>query len=252
MDKAQPGGMRIDELARRAGVATTTVRLYQNRGLLPGPRLVGRTGYYGETHLSRLALIGRLQQEGFSLTGIGRLIDAWEQGRDLEALVGLEHELDVLLHDRQAVVLEAPELLALFPSGSLNAELVQRAASLGLVEPLEGGRFRLPDRRFLDAGATLVRLGIPAATVLDEWAALVEATDAVAERFVSVFKDHLLPEDWRRDLTSDRAEELAAHLAELRRTARQTLVAAFDASVARVGARHLGELSRGVTPAAGG
>ena len=37
--------MRVDDLARAAGVATTTIRLYQSKGLLPPPRLVGRTGY---------------------------------------------------------------------------------------------------------------------------------------------------------------------------------------------------------------
>ncbi|MFN2607175.1 MAG: MerR family transcriptional regulator [Acidimicrobiales bacterium] len=57
------GGDALDDLARRAGLPTTTVRLYQHKGLLPGPRLVGRTGRYDESHLSRLALIGRLQDE---------------------------------------------------------------------------------------------------------------------------------------------------------------------------------------------
>ena len=35
---------RLDELARRAGVASTTVRLYRSKGLLARPRLEGRTG----------------------------------------------------------------------------------------------------------------------------------------------------------------------------------------------------------------
>ena len=51
---------RLDELARAAGVASTTVRLYRSRGLLPPPRLEGRTGWYDDAHLSRLCLIARL------------------------------------------------------------------------------------------------------------------------------------------------------------------------------------------------
>ncbi|MHB1139051.1 MAG: MerR family transcriptional regulator, partial [Microthrixaceae bacterium] len=49
--------MRVDDLARAAGVATTTIRLYQSKGLLQPPRLVGRTGWYGEAHLARLNVI---------------------------------------------------------------------------------------------------------------------------------------------------------------------------------------------------
>ncbi|HEY4378560.1 MAG TPA: MerR family transcriptional regulator, partial [Acidimicrobiales bacterium] len=75
--------MRIDDLAREAGVASTTVRLYQSKGLLPGPRVVGRTGFYDQSHLSRLRLISRLQEDGFSLASITRLLSLWEEGRDL-------------------------------------------------------------------------------------------------------------------------------------------------------------------------
>jgi DNA-binding transcriptional MerR regulator len=234
--------MRLDELARRAGVATTTVRLYQNKGLLPGPRLVGRTGFYDASHLARLELIGRLQEQGFSLAGIGRLLDTWERGRDLDELVGVERELDALLGRRHEVVLDAADLLARFPDGAVSAELIQRAASMGLVEATADGRFRLPDDRFLHTGAALIRLGVPADVVLDEWAHLAPVTDGIAERFIAVFEDHLLPDDWRRDLGSGKAAELARTLEQLRETAREVVVAAFDASMANAGSRRLGEL----------
>src|SRR3569832_234580 len=93
---------RLDELARRAKVASTTVRLYRAKGLLPPPRLEGRTGWYSEAHLNRLRLIARLQDEGHSLAGIGDLLDLWEQGRSLDAVVGVEAELDALIGERHA------------------------------------------------------------------------------------------------------------------------------------------------------
>jgi DNA-binding transcriptional MerR regulator len=234
--------MRLDELARRAGLATTTVRLYQNKGLVPGPRLVGRTGFYDESHLARLELIRRLQEQGFSLAGIGRLLDTWDGGRDLHDLVGVERELDALLGRRHELVLAAADLLARFPPGSVSPELIQRAASMGLVETTEDGRFRVPDDRFLDIGAVLIQLGVPADVVLDEWAHLAEVTDGIANRFIAVFEDHLLPDDWRRDLTGGKAAELTRMLEQLRDAARQVLLAAFDASMARAGSRRLGEL----------
>lgn len=240
--------MRLDDLARAAGVASTTVRLYQHRGLLPGPLLVGRTGYYDESHLARLGLIGRLQEQGFSLSGIARLLETWEEGRDLDDLVGVEHELESLLGHRHHVVLDAPDLLARFPAGSMTPEVVQRAASMGLVEATPEGRFRVVDQRFLDTGATLVGLGVPAEVVLDEWEHLIATTDGVADRFLAVFEDHVLPDDWRHDLTGERAAELGRALAQLRQAARQVVVAALDDSIARAGGRRLAELTGAAAP----
>jgi DNA-binding transcriptional MerR regulator len=235
-------GIRLDELARRAGVATTTVRLYQNRGLLAGPHLVGRTGYYDESHLARLALIGRLQDQGFSLAGIGRLLETLEEGRDLADLVGVDEQLDELLNPRHEIEVDGEELLGRFPAGSLTPELIQRAAAMGLIEPTEDGRFRVPDRRFLETGATLINLGVPADVVLDEWAHLVEITGDIASRFIAVFENHLLPKDWRRDLDSTKAAELAVTLGQLQQAARQVLIAALDTSISQQGARRLGIL----------
>lgn len=234
--------MRLDDLAHEAGVATTTVRLYQNRGLLPGPRLVGRTGYYDRSHLARLALIGRLQQQGFSLAGIGRVLETWEEGRDLADLVGVEEQLEGLLTRSREVVMDAAELLAQFPPGSLEPEHIQRAAALGLVEAAADGTFRVPDHRFLETGATLIRLGVPVDVVLDEWARLSQVTDEIARRFIRVFEDHLLPPDWQRDLDRERAAALASTLGQLHQSAGQVLAAALDASVAREGSKRLAAL----------
>src|SRR4051795_8705875 len=129
--------MRLDDLAREAGMPTTTVRLYQNKGILHGPRLVGRTGFYDQSHLTRLALIARLQDQGFSLAAIGQLLTTWEAGRDLADLVGVEEQLDRLLTGDRAVVLDPDELGAFLPAEALTPEILQRAATMGLIEPTD-------------------------------------------------------------------------------------------------------------------
>lgn len=233
---------RLDELARQAGVASTTVRLYQTKGLLPPPRLEGRTGWYGDAHLSRLRLIARLQGEGYSLAGIADLLRQWEQGRSLDAVIGVEAELDALVGDVHATVVDAAELLGRFPEGSMQPEVLQRAASLGLVELLADGKVRVADRRFLETGSSLAHLGIPLGVILDEWEALVAHTDDVAARFVTLFETYLAPKDWQQGLTTEQTRELAQTLARLQATARQVLAAALDTSVARLGRERLGEL----------
>ncbi len=242
--------MRVDDLARTAGVATTTIRLYQSKGLLPPPRLVGRTGYYDDSHLARLRAIARLQDQGFSLAGIGALIERWERGGDLDELLDADGHLDRFLGPTEHAVLTPDELLARFPTSHLDPASIQRAAALGLIELRDDGRFVVSDLRSLDTGAALARMGVPLEVVLDEWEALQVTTDAVAERFADVFQDHLLPPGGLDDLDAATTRELAATLTELRANGIQILVAAFEASLRRVASARFAALvdDRDVSP----
>lgn len=233
--------MRLDELARAAGVPTTTVRLYQAKGLLAGPRLAGRTGYYDESHLSRLRLIAKLQDDGFSLAAIRRLLEEWEQGRDLDALLGVEREVGSMLAGAEPVVLDPGEVAGRFPEGTVTPALVQRAVSMGLVELTDGGRIRVHDPRFLDTGAALAHLGIPTDAILDEWAVLTGHTDDIAGRFVTLFERHLAPADWQ-GLGSEEMDELGRTLQRLHRLGREVVLASFDRSLAGEGLKRLRRL----------
>jgi DNA-binding transcriptional MerR regulator len=234
--------LRLDELAQQAGVASTTVRLYQAKGLLAPPRLEGRTGWYDESHLSRLRLIARLQAEGHSLAGIAHLLKRWEEGHSLDTVVGIEAELDALLGDVHAVVLDPAQLVNHFPAGSLTPELMTRATELGLVQATGDGNLRVADRRFLDTGAALAHLGVPLADVLDEWEELVQHTDQLAHRFIDLFERHLAPQGWQDNLDAAGTRDLATTLTRLQTTARQVTVAALDSSLARTGRERLGQL----------
>src|SRR5579885_2120055 len=57
----------VDELAHIAGTTVRNVRTYQDRGVLPPPEKRGRKGFYNDTHLARLRLIGQLLQRGYTL-----------------------------------------------------------------------------------------------------------------------------------------------------------------------------------------
>jgi MerR family transcriptional regulator, copper efflux regulator len=68
--------LTIGEVARRAGVATSTVRFYERRGLLTADaRQSGQRRYRDET-LRRLVFIGMLQDAGLSLEDIAAVLDA--------------------------------------------------------------------------------------------------------------------------------------------------------------------------------
>lgn len=78
----------ISEVARSFGVAVSTLRYYDELGLLPPAGRRGNVRYYGRTELRRLALVQRLHNQGMvSLADTGALLtDAPERaGRDVLA-----------------------------------------------------------------------------------------------------------------------------------------------------------------------
>src|SRR5487761_641779 len=67
--------LTIEQLASDTGMTVRNIRSHQARGLLAPPEVRLRVGYYGPDHVARLTLIRDLQQEGFNLNGIKRLLD---------------------------------------------------------------------------------------------------------------------------------------------------------------------------------
>jgi DNA-binding transcriptional MerR regulator len=238
--------MTIEELAHRAQVATTTVRMYQNRGLLPGPRRDGRIGRYGSGHLARLRLIDDLQTRGFSLAAIKHVVDTWEAGRSLDDLLGFERRIPGLIRSPELEVLTPAQLAARFPDGALTGEVLERARSLGLVQPTDDGRLAVA-RQFLDVGTELVAMGVPAGELLEEQQALDRLMDTVAGRFVEVFRRHLWDRYVDREMTDERVAEAAAVLERLGELALRVVDESLRSALRRAAEEVVAEQARRVT-----
>jgi MerR family transcriptional regulator, copper efflux regulator len=81
-------GLRVAELAERAGIAPSTVRFYERAGLLsPARRAPNGYRLFGESALDELAFITRAKSIGMSLEDIADLVAAWPTGecRSLQA-----------------------------------------------------------------------------------------------------------------------------------------------------------------------
>lgn len=94
--------MTIGEVARRAGVATSTVRYYERRGLLAADaRLAGQRRYRPAT-LRTLVFIGMLQDAGLSLDDIAAVLGAEDigewKGVAEQRLAALDAEIARLQH----------------------------------------------------------------------------------------------------------------------------------------------------------
>src|SRR6185295_14917209 len=104
---AASGEYRIEELARMASTTTRNIRVYRDRGLLHPPLRVGRIALFNDTHLTRLRLITSMLDRGYNIAHVHEMLSAWEQGKDLGDMLGLD-----LLFDGRAAT-EKPQRMAI-------------------------------------------------------------------------------------------------------------------------------------------
>ncbi len=74
-------GLSIGEVARRSGVAATTLRFYEASGLLRPPTRVAGRRRYERSVMTRLEVIGLCKAAGFSLDEIRVLLTDDDPGR---------------------------------------------------------------------------------------------------------------------------------------------------------------------------
>ena len=99
-------GMRIGQVAERAGVRTSLLRYYEDIGLLPEPERVSGQRRYDSSVLRRLAVIDVAQRAGLSLDEIRELLEHGEDpmsGQLQEIAARRLPEIDALIVRAQAV-----------------------------------------------------------------------------------------------------------------------------------------------------
>ncbi len=203
--------MRVEQLSTRAGVSVDTIRYYQNKGLLDPPRREGRVAWYDDAHEARLERIRALQQRGFSLATIARLVSGELDAAD-EALLA---ELSGVNDHSGPVRTAAGPVPSLGPTGNPGdgpagdrtltlAELadatgvplavLKAVEAEGLLVPRRIGgdaRYTQEDVEAARAGLTLLDWGIPLSALLDLARRHHQATEAVAAEAVAMFSAHI-------------------------------------------------------------
>lgn len=175
---------RVEALAAAAGVNVDTVRFYQSRGLLPPPRREGRVALYDDAHLERLRRIRKLQQQGFKLAQIRRVLAPRESEREplLEALV--ERRVGGRSFTRTELAAQA----------GVPEALVAAAVSSGLVEPmLEDGveRFGESDLEMARAGLEILEAGFPLPPLLELAVGHARHVGELCDAAIELFDQHV-------------------------------------------------------------
>ena len=230
---------RVDELARAAGTTARNVRLYQERGLLPSPRLVGRVGWYDDSHLARLRLITRLLDRGFSLANIAELLTTWESGRDLSSVLGIEQVLTVPWNDEDPAPVALAELRASFGADFGGPE-ADRLVDIGLLQR-QGRRYVVPSPALLGVARELVKIGLPLPAVMQLAETLVDHLAAIARGFVITTTEALNPKANPALWTNEDVERVTDLALRLRPLAAVAVARGFSVTMEREAAAVMGE-----------
>jgi DNA-binding transcriptional MerR regulator len=197
--------MTIDDLARRSGLPVRTIREYHTMRVLPPPQRKGRIGLYDAGHVQRLELVARLQHRGYSLAGIRDLLDAWDNGTELTALLGVDSGPVPL--DETPLRLTCDELFGRLPG--LDQSTLRRAQDTGLVRPDGPSHFLVRSLALIDLAADGVRLGVSLGEMLDILGDLISGLDATAAAVARSFVQRI----WQPVTSSSNATDLPGFLA---------------------------------------
>ena len=157
---------RVDELAARAGLSVDTVRFYQTRGLLQAPERSGRSAWYSDDHLERLARIRDLKSKGFTLAVIGRLLAGDFDTADQALIAALAGPVPGEPTGESEELLTLDDLARRTGVSPALLEAVERD---GLLVPRSRDgdpRYSSADAIAIGSGLTLLEAGLPLSELL--------------------------------------------------------------------------------------
>ena len=225
MDEAA-SRLTIDQLAIRTGMTVRNIRAHVTRGLLPPPHMQGRTAYYGPEHVARLELIAALQQQGFNLAAIQRLVAGPAAPSAEETVAFYRTVLGTWLTESPEIADER-ELAAQF--GLLpDPELIRRLQAFGLLEQLGDGRVRVLNPTIMRVGRELARMGFDTEALMGVLEVLLAHSSAVAEAFVAMFLQTHWTAYVEAGMPPEQLPALSQVIQALQPLAAQAVVAAFQ------------------------
>jgi DNA-binding transcriptional MerR regulator len=219
--------LTIEELAAQTGMSVRNIRSHQARGLLAPPEVRMRVGYYGPEHVLQLQLIRDLQDQGFNLNGIKRLLE--DTPGTAERLLRVRQSVRAQQSDAPTETTTAVELGRRFRlDPGEGRQLLEIALKLGILIPLGGDKYEAPNPSLLAVADEAVRSGIPLREALKVIEEIQRQSDAVSRSFVKLF----IREVWRpfaqADMPAERWPEIEDAIERLRPAAGQALMTIFQ------------------------
>ncbi|HET8977737.1 MAG TPA: MerR family transcriptional regulator [Solirubrobacteraceae bacterium] len=242
--------MTIEELAAATGMTVRNIRAHQARGLLAPPEVRLRVGYYGPEHVAQLKLIRDLQDDGFNLAGIKRLLDDG-QGT-AQRLARFRRALTSSTDTERPQTLSVAELGKRFRVSAEQApEVLARAERLGVIVAAGDGRYEVPSPSLLEVAEQVVARGVSLDGALSVFKQVELHCDAVSAAFVSLFMTEVWEPFQRDGMPTDRWAEIDETIERLRPLATEALLAIFAQRMSAQIDEAFGALTRRLAPPAG-
>lgn len=230
--------LTIDQLAARSGITVRNIRFYAGRGLLPPPRLRGRTGLYGPDHLARLELVSELSALGFTLAAIETQLERLPPSAGAGELA-LHRALLTPWVPEQLEEVEPAELERR-AGRPLGADELEALEGLGVIRRLDGGLVRLRGPGTLGEGLAVLDSGLPAEVWRRAHVIIEKHTTALAEDLMTLFQDEVLQPFRDRGRPAAERTRLATVLTQLKPITVRGVVTAFGRAVNRTIRERLG------------
>jgi DNA-binding transcriptional MerR regulator len=219
-----PADLTIEQLAAQTGMTVRNIRAHQARGLLDPPDVRLRVGYYGPGHVARLQLIQELQDDGFNLAGIKRLLA--DDQATAQRLARFRQALNEAAEPSQTLSVE--ELGRRFRVSAEQAPTVlARAETLGVLVARGDGRYDVPSPSLLAVAEQVVARGVSLNEALTVFKEVELHCDAVSGAFVSLFMREVWEPFEAAGMPTNRWAEIDDTVAHLRPMATDALVAIF-------------------------
>ena len=232
--------LTIDQLAASVGMTVRNVRAYASRGLIPPPRLVGRTGYYGPEHASRLRLIRDLIERGYTLAAVERAVlthASLPAGHALALLNVLDNPLGQ--HEEPEVV--SRDALAAAAGISSDDDMVDAMIEAGLAEKVDEKTLRLLRPSIVHAGTQAVALGLSKESTLAMLPLLADHLRPIAQRFVDEFREQIWHPFAEAGMPDEEWPEVLQRIKAVLPVAGQSVLAVFRDQLTEVIDEALGE-----------
>ncbi|MCW2613155.1 MAG: putative MerR-family transcriptional regulator [Frankiales bacterium] len=241
--------LTVDQLAERVGMTVRNVRAYAARGLLPPPRLAGRTGLYGPHHVARLTLVRQLLAQGYTLAAVQKAVESEPQTSSAGSLALHRALMAPWLPDAtQETDLDELAARAGAEDASGVVEVVDALAAMGVVERIDGHRLRVLDAGLLDAGVRGVRLGLPAGALVAAQQQVVELVEQAAQVYVEMFRSTVWQQFVDAGTPPEGWPQIQSVVEGLEPVAAQALLASFRSAMAAAVAEEVDSQLGGLRP----
>jgi DNA-binding transcriptional MerR regulator len=221
-----PAELTIEQLAAASGMTVRNIRAHQARGLIAPPEVRMRVGYYGPEHLAALTLIRELQDDGFNLAAIKRLLS--DRERTEERFARFRASLARPADAERPQTSSAAQLRdRLGVQGEEAEHVLARAQQLGALIRSGEDTYEAPSPSLLALAEQAVASGISIAGALDVFEQAQEHVDAVAAAFIGVFVADVWREFEQAGMPIERWPQVNEAIDRLRRLATAAMAAAF-------------------------